>query len=62
MLDSQLLNVLKEYSKKLEKPVQLKLFNGEHEKREELVTMLEQVASVSDSIDIHCRKAQNTIV
>lgn len=51
MLDSQILSTLKEYSQRLTRPIQLKLFHGEHPKRSQLITLLEQVASVSDKIE-----------
>ncbi|EDY85202.1 alkyl hydroperoxide reductase, F subunit [Verrucomicrobiia bacterium DG1235] len=50
-LSQQIIDTLKAYSEKLTRTVQLKLFDGSHPKRPELVDMLKQVASISDKID-----------
>ncbi|MEM1443390.1 MAG: alkyl hydroperoxide reductase subunit F, partial [Verrucomicrobiota bacterium] len=53
MLDQDTLNALKEYAKGLTRTVQLCLYAGDHPKRSELITMLTEVASVSDKIEFH---------
>lgn len=49
-LDENIIKSLKEYTKDLSREVELCLYAGTHDKRGELITMLEQVASVSDKI------------
>lgn len=49
-LSPQIIDTLKAYSEKLTRSVQLKLFDGRHLKRPELVDMLRQVDAISDKI------------
>ena len=51
-LDENILNTLREYAKKIQHPVQIKLYRGEHPKREELIHFLQQISSVSELISI----------
>jgi len=50
-LTPQIVQTLKSYAEKMSRRVQLKLFDGEHSKRAELIKLLEQVAATSDKID-----------
>lgn len=50
-LTPQIIDTLKAYSEKLTRSVQLKLFDGKHSKRPELIDMLKQVDSVSNKIE-----------
>lgn len=50
MLNDQILQTLREYTKHLSRTVELRLYAGQHEKRAELIRMLEGVASVSDKL------------
>jgi len=50
-LDPQIIQTLKGYAAKLTRKVQLKLFDGEHAKRAELIDLLEQIAAISDKIE-----------
>jgi len=50
-LSPQIIDTLKAYTDKLTHSVQLKLFDGSHAKRPELVDMLKQVSEVSDNVD-----------
>ncbi|MCR9143032.1 MAG: alkyl hydroperoxide reductase subunit F [bacterium] len=52
MLDTALQNQLRDYFKKLEQPVVLRAYPGEHEKKAELHAMLNDIAALSDSISI----------
>lgn len=52
MLSKDILNALKGYTAAMQLDVALVLQTGEHEKREELKTYLEDVASVSDRITV----------
>ena len=49
-LNADILNTLRDYAKKIQCPVQIKLYSGEHPKREQLIKFLQQVASTSDLI------------
>lgn len=49
-LSPQIIDTLKAYSEKLTRSVQIKLFDGNHSKRPELIDMLRQVDSISDKI------------
>ncbi|TXS93763.1 alkyl hydroperoxide reductase subunit F [Parahaliea maris] len=50
MLNNDILQALKGYAEKLEKPVTLVLQNGDHDKRDELVDFLTKFTSVSDNL------------
>ena len=50
MLDSNTLETLKEYTKMMLHAVEIRLFRGDHPKRQELISMLEQVVSVSTQL------------
>lgn len=50
-LSPQIIDTLKAYTEKLTRPVQLKLFDGSHSKRPELVDMLRQISTVSDRVE-----------
>lgn len=50
-LSPQILETLKSYAQKLERSVQLKLFDGPHSKRPELVDLLRQVSTISDQVE-----------
>ncbi|MBC2605599.1 alkyl hydroperoxide reductase subunit F [Pelagicoccus albus] len=50
-LSPQITQTLKAYSEKLTRSVQLKLFDGNHSKRPELIDMLRQVSATSDKVD-----------
>ncbi|MBK1878832.1 alkyl hydroperoxide reductase subunit F [Pelagicoccus mobilis] len=50
-LSPQIIDTLKAYTEKLTRSVQLKLFDGPHSKRPELVDMLRQVSTVSDQVE-----------
>ena len=52
MLDQSLLDALRGYMEKLERPVGLRLHPGDHDKRIEIVSMLESVANLSDKISV----------
>ena len=52
MLDQNTLNQLKAYTEKIVTPVSIKLFDGKHEQRSELLSMLEPIASLSDKITL----------
>ncbi|MEQ8352690.1 MAG: alkyl hydroperoxide reductase subunit F [Leptospiraceae bacterium] len=52
MLDNQLIEQLKQYFERLEKEVTLVLHSGEHEKRQELMGMLQGVASASPKVEL----------
>lgn len=49
-LNADILNTLRDYAKKIQHPVQIKLYSGEHPKREQLIKFLQQVSSISDLI------------
>lgn len=51
-LDQNILNTLKEYTSKITRKVELKVFDGENPKRPILIKMLQQVASLSDNIEV----------
>ncbi len=50
MLDKNILDTLAEYTKNMSRSVELHLYAGAHPKRDELIAMLEGVASVSPKI------------
>lgn len=50
MLDKDLLQAIAEYTKKMSRRVELRLYAGAHDKRAELIDMLESVASASPMI------------
>ncbi len=52
ILDNELLTTVRTYFSKLERPVTLALQPGDHEKRAELVSFLEQLASTSDKLQL----------
>lgn len=52
MLDQNLINAIKEYAKKIERTVTFRLHPGEHEKRAELITMLEAVQNTSELFEL----------
>ena len=52
MLDAKTLEALRGYAQRIQHPVQIKLYNGAHPKRDDLIAFLKQVASVSDLISI----------
>lgn len=51
-LDDKILNTLREYAQKIQHPVQIKIYGGEHPKREKLLQFLQQVSSISDLIHV----------
>ncbi|MCB1171058.1 MAG: alkyl hydroperoxide reductase subunit F [Leptospiraceae bacterium] len=57
MLDNQIKEQLKEYFEKLQSNVTLELQNGEHQKRKELQSMLQDVASLSPRVDLQSADA-----
>lgn len=57
LLDQPMLDAVKGYMEKLNQPVTLVLSIGNHEKREELKTFLQQLVSVSDKL--HLREADD---
>ena len=57
MLSQDILNALKSYAAKLERPVSLVLQTGQHEKRAELLEFLNQICSVSELLEVHERDA-----
>ncbi|NVK25620.1 MAG: alkyl hydroperoxide reductase subunit F [Gammaproteobacteria bacterium] len=58
MLNNDILNTLKNYTANMTQSVTLVLQTGEHEKREELVTFLTQIASVSDKLSFEQRDVE----
>ena len=52
MITKELLAAVKGYTEKMKKPVTFVLQTGEHEKREELLKFLSDIASVSDLLQI----------
>ncbi|GBL05137.1 alkyl hydroperoxide reductase subunit F [Glaciecola sp. KUL10] len=55
MLTPEILNALKQYTVDMQQAVTLVVQTGEHAKREELMTMLNQFASISDKIIVEER-------
>lgn len=51
-LNSDIIKALDGYFKTLQRPIQLKLFAGNHEKRQELIDFLSKVASISDKVEL----------
>ena len=52
MIDQNILDSLRQYTASMQRSVTLVLQSGEHSKRAELLTFLEQIASVSDHISV----------
>lgn len=52
MLDQDTLNQLKAYTEKIVTSVKIKLFEGKHEQRPELISLLEPIASLSPKIEL----------
>ena len=52
MLTPDILNALKGYMENLKHEVTFVIQTGEHEKREELVDMLQQIATTSDKLNV----------
>ena len=51
-LDAKTLDTLKGYFQKIQHPVQIKVYGGEHPKRNQLIQFLQQVSSVSKHISV----------
>ena len=60
-LDTNILNTLRDYAQKIQHPVQIKLYNGEHVKRDQLIKFLQQVSSTSDLISIERAQTEITV-
>ena len=58
MLDTALQNQLRDYFKKIERPVVLRAYAGEHAKKSELLGMLNDVAALSDAISVEQAAAE----
>ncbi len=52
MLDNEMLEQIKGYMSRLERPVHIRLSNQEHEKKQELLSMLESIASTSEKLSL----------
>lgn len=61
MLDEGLKSALIEYVKKVQQPVQLVLNPGEHEKRAELVELLQTVVSMSSHFELRHNTVNNSL-
>ncbi|GAB3283826.1 alkyl hydroperoxide reductase subunit F [Parahaliea aestuarii] len=61
MLNNDILQALKGYAEKLEKPVTLVLQNGDHDKRDELVDFLSTFTSVSDKLILEQRDSDDAL-
>ncbi len=52
MFDEEMKEQLRQYFARIEKPVQLQMYTGQHESRDELKQMLSAVAELSDKIEL----------
>ncbi len=51
-IDAKTLDTLKSYAQKIQHPVQIRVYEGEHPKRDQLINFLQQVSSVSEHISV----------
>ncbi|MFC3122175.1 alkyl hydroperoxide reductase subunit F [Agaribacter flavus] len=61
MLTQDILNALKTYMKDLQNTITLVVQTGEHDKRQELVDMLSQIASLSDKVSVEERDTNGVL-
>ncbi len=61
MLTPDILNALRQYTEAMKKSVTFVVQTGDHSKREELVTFLNDIASVNELIKVESRDTQGTL-
>ena len=61
MLSQDIINALKNYTSSMQAPVTFVLQTGEHAKRAELLTFLNQIADISDKINVEERDTNNLL-
>jgi len=61
MLSQDMINALKNYTSSMQAPVTFVLQTGEHAKRAELLTFLNQISDISDKINVEERDTNNLL-